>query len=238
MEKIGTIKLCFGDLTSIDREHEKFSLCFKEDSTEQAIVNVYKEVDDLNMEIIPSKLDIIGYSISIDGDIPKGWERFDDEIKMLAKQQSTSNVPKISHIPNDKITDFSYPRCKRIFKLLNYAILKATFPEYFKNSRLKFIDRYHDDPFSDVRIENPDFNLLREEMLKDNEGKYYITLDYNTTLSLDTIDKIWSSNDKKETISPYSAVKSLVMKEGVLAEISRAEANNTVLEGGKEIDVK
>ena len=229
MEKIGTIKLCFGDLTSIDREHEKFSLCFKEDSTEQAIVNVYKQVDDLNMKIIPSKLDIIGYSISIDGDIPKGWERFDDEIKMLAKQQSANNVPKISHIPNDKITDFSYPRCKRIFKLLNYAILKATFPEYFKDSRLKFIDRYYDEPFSDVRIENPDFNLLREEMLKDNEGKYYLTLGlgHNTKLSLDTIDKIWLSTKKK--ISPYSAAKSLVMKEGVLAEISRAEANNTVL---------
>ena len=215
-------------------------MCFEKKSTEQIIIDGYKEVRG-KLQTVPVNKDVISYSCKIDGNIPKGWEELENEIMILAKQQSTSKVPNISHIPDDKIADFSYPSCYRILDLLKYAILKASFPEYLNDSKLKF---ENDTPshFASVDVENFERILYLPEISTDEEGRYYIQSGYhkrlwdstiksveNPKLFLDTIEPIWYEN---KTISPLLAAKSLGQKEGVLGKIE--EADNVEWENTKE----
>lgn len=144
-EKDKTLKLSYGNLYSIDSNHEKFSLSFKQESTLQACHPTSgREFETGN------------YTFEVSGDIPQSWETLVKDFEELTEKQTTSSKAHISNTPIGRINDNEFSQLNkhsRIIALCEYAILKEMFPDLMNQYRLDFVPSNPNTIFETVGIE-------------------------------------------------------------------------------------
>lgn len=144
--KEGTMKLAFGNLYSTDSEHEKFSLCFTQESIEEGYHPTLKR-----------KVKIANYNFKLSNNIPREWETLKEDFEKVAEKQILSERAYVANATRERIKDNEFSRLggnSRIVTLCKYSMLKYMYPDLMDKYKLNFDASYPSDIFESIGIES------------------------------------------------------------------------------------